>query len=201
MDTAAAFLGSVNRALGRTGLRSATRREISCMDLRSIISERLVESQSSRSVDRVFDSIWDAFADTLSSPFPLRDRAPETLKMLSGQGIGLALISKRGGRAGMMPLTELREADLETLFRFVKVGVRLREYGATITRALQTLESVPQETLVVSDWCKDIEYAKHAGLRTVGIVGGVSDEDEHRSAGADWIVENLSEIPRILALK
>jgi hypothetical protein len=34
-------------------------------------------------------------------------------------------------------------------------------------------------------------------LMTVGIVGGVSDKDEHRKAGADWVVKTLTEIPRI----
>jgi phosphoglycolate phosphatase-like HAD superfamily hydrolase len=152
------------------------------------------------SVERVFDSIWEIFADTLSSPFPLRDGAAETLKALSRRGIGLALISKRGGRAGSLPLNELRATGLEALFQYVMVGVGPREYGAVLSKALQALKAGAQETIVVSDWCKDIEYAKLSGFRTIGIVGGVSDEDEHRKAGADWVVKDLSQIPEILLL-
>jgi len=198
VDTASAFLNSVNEALRKTGLKSATRREISSMDLRSIITERLTEARSRAPVEVVFGSIWDEFAETLSSPFPLRDGAAETLEALTKRGIGLGLISKRGGRAGVLPLIELRAAGLEKLFRFVKIGVGLREYGAAISKALKELGGRAQDSIIVSDWCKDIEYAKSSGLRAVGIIGGVSDEDEHRAAGADWIVENLNEIPALL---
>lgn len=194
VDTAGAFLGSINTALGNAGLGRTTRREISSMDLRSIIADRVHEVRSPASIEQVFDSIWEVFADTLSSPFPLRDGAAETLNELTRRGIGLALISKRGGRAGSLPLNELRTTGLEALFGFVMVGVGLKEYGAVLSKALKALRAQAQETIVVSDWCKDIEYAKLSGLRTVGIVGGVSDEDEHRKAGADWVVKNLSEI-------
>ena len=122
----------------------------------------------------------------------------EPLTELSRRGIGLALISKRGGRAGSLPLNELRSTGLAALFRFVRVGVGLTEYGTVLTKALEALRAGARETIVVSDWCKDIEYAKRSGLTTIGIVGGVSEADEHREAGADWVVENLSEIPRIL---
>jgi len=198
VDTASAFLNSVNEALTKTGLRSATKREISALDLRTIIADRLTEAKSDGPAEVVFESIWNEFAETLSSPFPLRDGAAETLELLSNQGIGLALISKRSGRAGTLPLIELRDAGLEKLFRFMKVGVGLREYGVAISKALEKLGGRAQDSVIVSDWCRDIEFAKGFGLRTVGIIGGVSDEDEHESAGADWIIKNLSEIPALL---
>jgi phosphoglycolate phosphatase-like HAD superfamily hydrolase len=198
VDTAPAFLSSINRALRKNGLASTTKREISSRDLQSIITDRLTQ-ESQFAVGAVFDSIWDEFAETLSSPFPLREGAAMTLEVLSKRGIGLALISKRGGRAGALPLLELRAAGLENLFRFVKTGVGLKEYGAAISEALEELGGRVQETVVVSDWCKDIEHAKHSGLRAVGIVGGVSDEDEHRSAGADWVIESLIEIPDLVS--
>jgi hypothetical protein len=100
VDTAGAFLDSVNRALGNADLRSATRKEISSMDLRSI-GERVHEVGSSESVDDVFDSIWEAFADTLSSPFPLREGADEVLNELANQRIGL--LSYRRGEAEQVP--------------------------------------------------------------------------------------------------
>ena len=198
VDTASAFLNSVNEALTKTRLRSATKREISALDLRTIIAGRLTEAKSEGPAEVVFESIWNEFAETLSSPFPLRDGAAETLEQLSNQGIGLALISKRSGRAGALPLIELRDAGLEKLFCFMKVGVGLREYGVAISNALEKLGGRAQDSVVVSDWCRDIEFAKGFGLMTVGIIGGVSDEDEHESAGADWIIKNLSEIPALL---
>lgn len=32
----------------------------------------------------------------------------------------------------------------------------------------------------------------------VDTAGGISDEDEHRKTGTDWVVGNSSEIPRVL---
>lgn len=97
VDTAGAFLKSINTALGNAGLESATMREISSMDLRSIIEDRVRQAKSPSSPEHVFNSIWEVFADTLASPFPLREGVAETLTELSRRGIGLALISKRGG--------------------------------------------------------------------------------------------------------
>jgi phosphoglycolate phosphatase-like HAD superfamily hydrolase len=185
VDTAGAFLESINTALSNAGLGIATRREISSMDLRSIIADRVRQVRSPMSVERVFNSIWEVFADTLSSLFPLRDGAAEMLRELSRRKISLALISKRGGRAGLLPLNELRASGLDALFQFVMVGVGLTEYGGVLSKALEALNAGAQETTVVSDWCKDIEYARLIGLKTIGIMGGVSDEDEHRKAGAD----------------
>jgi phosphoglycolate phosphatase len=199
VDTTAAFVGSINEALRKANLRSATRREISGMDLRSIITERLTETASRSPVEAVFDLMWNEFADTLSSRFPLREGAAQTLSELSRQGMGLALISKRGGRAGTLPLVELRMAGLEGLFRYVKVGVGLKEYGPTISKALAELQCTARDSVIVSDWCKDIEYAKRLGSKAVGITGGVSDEDEHKDAGADWVVERLIDIPTLLS--
>ena len=78
VDTAEAFLESINTALGNAHLRNTTRREISSMDLREIIRNRVREMRGSKSVEQIFDSIWEAFADTLMSPFPLRARAAVT---------------------------------------------------------------------------------------------------------------------------
>ncbi len=200
VDTAGAFLESVNTALGNAGLRNASRREISSMDLHSIIAERISEVRSPISTERVFDSIWEAFAEALSLSFPLRDEAVETLNALSRRGIGLALISKRGGRAASLPLRELHEARLDSLFGYVMVGVGLKEYGIVLSKALEALRARVQDAIVVSDWCKDVEYAKLSGMRAIGILGGVSDEDEHRNAGADWVVKSLNEIMTLPAL-
>jgi phosphoglycolate phosphatase len=197
VDTAEAFLESVNTALGNARLRNATRREISSMNLQEVIATRVREANSSASLEQIFNSIWEVFADTLMSLFPLRVGAVETLKELSKKGIRLALISKRGGRAGSLPLRELRAAGLESLFQFEIVGVGFTEYGAALSNALGALKTEARETIVVSDWCKDIEFAARSGLMTIGILGGVSDEDEHRKAGADWVVKTLTEIPRI----
>jgi len=163
-----------------------------------MINGRLAEARSQSPIEVVFDSIWNEFAQTLTSPFPLRDGAAETLEELTRQGIGLALISKRGGRAGVLPLVELRMAGLDKFFRFVKTGVGLREYGRAISTALAELGGTARESTIVSDWCMDIEYAKSMGLRTVAITGGVSDEDEHQKAGADLIVDRLIQIPTLL---
>jgi phosphoglycolate phosphatase-like HAD superfamily hydrolase len=201
VDTTEAFIESVNSALGNARLRNATRREISSTELRKIIAKRVRETRSSAPVEQVFNSIWEVFADTLASPFPLRMGAAETLKALSERGVDLALISKRSGRAGLLPLNELRAAGLEVLFRFEMVGVGLTEYGAALAKALEALRTEAQGTIVVSDWCKDIEYARRSGLMTIGILGGVSDEDEHRKAGADWVIKSLIEILRIPVLR
>ncbi len=35
-------------------------------------------------------------------------------------------------------------------------------------------------------------------MKAIGVLGGISDEDEHTKAGYDWVVDNLNAIAKIV---
>jgi phosphoglycolate phosphatase-like HAD superfamily hydrolase len=58
----------------------------------------------------------------------------------------------------------------------------------------------PRDALVVGDTVLDIACARAAGARSVGVATGPSDVATLRAAGADVVLEDLSDTPRFLEL-
>jgi phosphoglycolate phosphatase len=71
----------------------------------------------------------------------------------------------------------------------------------TIVRALAALGLEPgADALMVGDRRHDVEAAAANGLRCVGVLWGIGDEDELRAAGADPIVGAPADLPWALGL-
>ena len=67
-------------------------------------------------------------------------------------------------------------------------------YGAA-KRAMQELES----TVVIGDTVFDIEMAKNANVKAVGVSYGNHSVERLREAGADVIIDHFAELPDALA--
>ena len=69
--------------------------------------------------------------------------------------------------------------------------------------ALATAEKLgvsPDEVLYLGDTATDMCCAKNAGMHPVGVLWGFRTEDELRSAGAEFIIEDPAEVLQILHL-
>lgn len=52
----------------------------------------------------------------------------------------------------------------------------------------------PEETLLIGDSPIDIETGRRAGVATIGVLHGFSDEGELRAAAPDVLVHDFSEL-------
>ena len=50
------------------------------------------------------------------------------------------------------------------------------------------------ECCYVGDSVLDVQMAKRAGIRVFSVGTGDNSQEELRAAGADWVVDNLSEL-------
>ena len=70
-----------------------------------------------------------------------------------------------------------------------------------IERAVIALKAEKEHTVMIGDRKFDIEGAKEAGVKGVGVLWGYGSEDELVNAGADYIVSSPAELKRLLLQK
>ena len=76
-------------------------------------------------------------------------------------------------------------------------GVRMHK-PEILAYLLPLLPAGGQDAVMIGDRRYDIEGAKRAGLRSVGVRYGFSDPGELEAAGADWVVDTVGELRRLL---
>ena len=56
---------------------------------------------------------------------------------------------------------------------------------------------LPSEGMYVGDTGIDMETARNAGVRAVGVTSGNHTADQLRKSKADFVIETLSELPKL----
>ena len=67
-----------------------------------------------------------------------------------------------------------------------------------VKKTLNELSYNAQDTLVVGDMPFDILMGKNAGVYTCGVTYGVSGKNSLLEAGADWVIDDISELLEIV---
>ena len=67
-----------------------------------------------------------------------------------------------------------------------------------VIRRMGITEEIRKEMLMIGDRCFDIEGAKEEGLHSVGVYYGFARDGELEAAGADYIVNTVSELGTLL---
>ena len=95
----------------------------------------------------------------------------------------------------------MREWKLDVYFSYIlcmEDTVRLKPWPDPVLKTLQDLSFTPEQALVVGDMPVDIQMGKSAGAYTCGVTYGNSDRDSLLAAGADYIINDIKELPDIL---
>ena len=121
-----------------------------------------------------------------------------------GLGDMLAAIQKDGWRIGLVTGNNqsvhelLRHHNIEKYFgSIVHSGrvVQQKPHPESLLLALTELEVAPKEAVMVGDMRHDIEIGKNADVAlTVGVTHGFGTRKDLEAAGADHVVQSLSEL-------
>ena len=76
----------------------------------------------------------------------------------------------------------------------------LKPNAEPVIKTLNDLSYCPEQTLVVGDMPIDILMGKNAGVYTCGVTYGNSDEGSLLEAGADYVIDGISELLDILSI-
>lgn len=115
-----------------------------------------------------------------------------TLRTLQLKGLKIGVFSRNSKK-----LVDKILEKLGVKFDFVfarELNTKPKPNPEGIFLAMEKLKVLPEETLLVGDQVVDIEAGKRAGIRTAGVLTGVGTEAALRSAGAEIILKNFSEL-------
>lgn len=156
------------------------------------------------SLDRAEEVQRRVFADLESSELVGADRAVPLegaeglLTWLRFHGYQCAIVSSNGTRAVESTLEHLGLTDFFAGVFGRDPSCRLKPYPDQNRACLTSLGWQAEETLLVGDSPDDILSAKPLSIFTVGIISGFVKRQKLLEAGADRLIEGLSELPSVL---
>ncbi len=151
-------------------------------------------------VGRIVEAYRDAFRQRVASPAGRERLFPgafEVLHVLDARGHLLGIATGKS-TAGVRRF--LREHGLERLFVTVQTADRhpSKPHPAMVLAAMAEAGADPAATLVVGDTVFDVEMAKAARARPVGVSWGNHPPEELERAGAVHLLRSFDELPELV---
>jgi HAD superfamily hydrolase (TIGR01509 family) len=78
---------------------------------------------------------------------------------------------------------------------------RKKPHPAPLELALKRLRALPDDTVYVGDAPEDIEMARRAGVRAIGVLGPFPTAKRIRAARPDLLLQSIRELPRHLEIQ
>ena len=195
-DTQPIIIASIQAALRELGLPERTAAEC-----KSIIGLPLAECFNT--LCGVDDDLAERCADVYRRVFDelntdgtvrLFPHVLETITALHDRGLQLAICSSRG-----RPTLDgfVKTFHLE---HYVSMVVSANDvehhkpHPEPVQKILSALGVAPEEAVVVGDANYDILMGRAAGCRTVGVTYGNQSAADLRAAGADWLIDDFSDL-------
>lgn len=139
----------------------------------------------------IFDEIKEEYPPVL---FP---ELTDTLEWMKEKGIVTTIATSRNNASLAEFLSRL---GLEKYFSYALGGQdteQLKPHPQPVQKTLEDLNFRAEETLVIGDMWMDIEMGKGAGTYTCGVTYGNSDRETLLKAGADYVIDRISEVKGI----
>lgn len=122
----------------------------------------------------------------------------ETLSILYQKGVTLTIASSRSRNS----LTELtRNMGIADYISYILGADDVKEAKPKPEPVLKTLKVMnfePSQALVVGDMAVDILMGTNARAKTCGVTWGNGSKEELEKAGADYIIDRIEDLLRIL---
>ena len=124
----------------------------------------------------------------------------ETLRQLADEGYTLTIASSRS-RASLMDFVVSMQLQEDIAFIVASDDItHSKPHPESVLVTLEHLNVKAEDALVVGDTTYDIEMGHRAGCKTCGVTYGNHSRQELTEAGADWLIDDFSELLSIVAL-
>lgn len=136
---------------------------------------------------------------SLSKSLSLRDGVEELVQMVKEKGWRTGLCT---GSTWSVVEKELEELSLELAFDVTTTGEEVlmsKPDPEIYLLTAQKLEAEPEDCLVIEDAIAGIRAAKEAGCKAVGLISEYSVKTTLLAAGADYVVEKISDISGVIS--
>jgi phosphoglycolate phosphatase len=153
-----------------------------------------VPEESSRRVDEVLRVFLQRYENHLLDATVLYPRVCETLDYFREKR--RAVVSNKIHR---LAVAVLRGLGIEHCFDIILGGdsaPQKKPHPALLQQALARFHVRPQRALMIGDGAIDVEAGRQAAVLTCGVTYGLGQRAEVIAAKPDFVVDDLSEIPR-----
>ncbi len=201
MDTKKTIVVSKQETLRQMGLAVAD--EQACADTIGMSAkigfQKLCPELSDDMIDLCMKKYRDIFDETKKTVPPvLFPNMVKILNTLKEKGIVCTIATSRGRKSLVDFLNEMKIADCFSYLLAAEDTTILKPDPEPVIKTLNDLSFNAENTLVVGDMPFDILMGKNAGVYTCGVTYGVSDKNSLLDAGADWIIDDISDLLKVV---
>lgn len=119
-----------------------------------------------------------------------------TLKKLRDKGIKIGIITRNCEDAVRRVFPNINDfCDVFVSRNSVK---KVKPHPDHLTYVMELLKISGEESVMVGDHLIDIQAGKGGGMKTIGVLTGKINKVEFEKAGADYILEDVSEVSELL---
>ncbi len=147
-----------------------------------------------RNYRKIFDDTKEKVPPTLFA------NMVDTLNKLKDKGIVCTVATSRNGKSLREFLDKMNITNLFSYLLAAEDTALLKPNAEPVIKTLNDLSYNAEQTLVVGDMPIDILMGKNAGVHTCGVTYGNSDKDSLLEAGADFVIDGISELLDILQM-
>jgi HAD superfamily hydrolase (TIGR01509 family) len=141
------------------------------------------------------DRLWTlAYARETPPLLPGARRIVETL----GRDFDLAIVTSGNRRRVRQQLRDFELADYFSACVCSEDVPKRKPHPAALNLALARLRANPEECVYVGDTAEDIEMARRAGVRPIGVLGPFPTAERVRAARPDTILRSIRDLPDYL---
>ena len=119
------------------------------------------------------------------------------LEILKAQNIKIAILSNKPHSTAKKISDALFSEKFVDICYGSRENVKLKPDPEGVFELLSYFNVTADECLYIGDTATDIETAKNAGVKSIGVLWGFRDFEELSGAGANYIVKNPLEICKI----
>jgi pyrophosphatase PpaX len=130
----------------------------------------------------------------LVAPFP---GAVETLKELKRNGYKIAAITTRSKKTAHQTLINAGMYDIFDTIICGEDATELKPNPAPLFRALELMERIPENSVMIGDSHLDIEAGKNAGTKTIRVMYGFHT-DNLKNPEPDFYINDIADLLKLL---
>lgn len=143
------------------------------------------------------DRLWTlAYAKENPELLPGARRIVQTL----ARDFALAIVTSGNRKRVRQQLRDFELADYFSACVCSEDVARKKPHPAPLNLALERLGAEPDVCVYVGDTAEDIEMARRAGVRPIGVLGPFPTADKVRAARPDTILRSIRDLPRHLQI-
>lgn len=141
-----------------------------------------------------FEEYYEQHMVDMTKPY---ENILETLQKLKTREVKLAVVSNKAHQFTLEVVNKFFGNTFEIVYG-KREGYPIKPNPLSVEEVLFKLEITKEECLYVGDSDIDIETAKNAGVKSVGVIWGFRGKGELEKAGADYLINNPDELLEIL---